>query len=190
MHAGECERTRDHHSHVDQTTKIGDTTYDSLLALYQGFHREPELSLHEVRTAGKLSDALEDTGYTVTRSVGGNGVVAVMKNGQGPTVMVRCDLDALPIEENTGLPYASTITATNDAGEEVHVMHASGHDIHMTVLAGVARVMARLRGQWNGTLMLVGQPAEEIGRGAQSMLKERRSVHALPEARLCTCPAC
>ncbi len=146
--------------------------YDSLFELYQHLHRNPELSLHEKRTAARLADALREAGYDVTTGVGGHGVVALLKNGAGPTVMVRCDIDALPIKENTGLPYASTVTATDDAGDNVHMMHACGHDMHVTCLIGVARVMVSLRDAWQGTLMLIGQPAEERGLGARAMLDD------------------
>ena len=146
--------------------------YDSLLALYHHFHRHPELSLHEERTAAKLADELRAVGYTVTTGVGGHGVVALMKNGPGPTVMVRTDLDALPVRETTGLPYASAVTTTDPGGRTVHVMHACGHDVHITSLIGVARVLAALREEWAGTLMLIGQPAEERGLGAAQMLDD------------------
>lgn len=158
--------------HVIQIAKIVEELYGPLLARYEDLHSNPELSLHEVRTASKLAAELRDAGCDVTPGVGGNGVVAIMNNGPGRTVMVRCDLDALPIKERTGLGYASTATAIDDSGQKVNVMHACGHDIHMTTVIGVARVMARMKDAWSGTLMLIGQPAEERGLGAKSMLDD------------------
>ncbi len=157
---------------IEIITRIVDAQYKSLLDVYQDFHRNPELSLHEVRTAKTLAGALTDAGFDVTTGVGGQGVVALLKNGAGPTVMIRTDLDALPVRENTGLPYASTATTKDDEGQQVPVMHACGHDVHITSLIGVARVMSKLRDTWSGTLMLIGQPAEEGGTGARSMLKD------------------
>jgi len=145
---------------------------ESLEALYKHFHRNPELSLHEKESAARVARELRDAGYDVTTNVGGTGVVGVMKNGPGKTVLVRGDMDALPIVEKTGLPYASTIRTTDDRGVEVGVMHACGHDMHMTSLVGTARLMAKLRSEWSGTLVMVGQPAEEAGGGAKAMLAD------------------
>jgi len=145
---------------------------EALLALYRDLHAHPELSLHEVRTAARIADELERSGFSVTRAVGGHGVVAVLTNGTGPTVLIRSDLDALPVEERTGLAYASTQTAKDDSGREVSLMHACGHDVHMTVLVGTARELARQRAAWSGTLVLIGQPAEERGLGAKAMLDD------------------
>ncbi|HWA86645.1 MAG TPA: amidohydrolase [Opitutus sp.] len=144
--------------------------YPSLDAFYKDLHAHPELSLQETRTAQKLSAALRDAGYEVTENFGGHGVVAVLKNGPGPTLLIRTDLDALPVAEETGLPYASTARATDPDGKEVPVMHACGHDVHMTILTGTARELAALRDRWSGTLVLLGQPAEERGLGASAML--------------------
>lgn len=144
----------------------------SLVELYQEQHRNPELSLHEKETAARLAGHLETAGFSVTRNVGGHGVVGLLRNGDGPTVMIRTDLDALPVEERTGLPYASKVVTRNDEGVEVPVMHACGHDIHITNQIGVARYMAAHRDRWAGTLMCVGQPAEERGAGASNMLKD------------------
>lgn len=142
----------------------------ALVELYQHFHRNPELSLQEVETSKRLADELKQVGATVTTGVGGHGVVAILKNGAGPTVLLRADLDALPVTEETQLPYASRVTAKNDRGQEVGVMHACGHDIHVTNLIGVARYLAANRDAWQGTLFFIGQPAEERGDGAKLML--------------------
>src|SRR5437660_3665640 len=130
-------------------------------ALYVDVHQNPELSGHETQTAEKLVSRLRTLGYEVTEHVGGNGVVAILKNGPGPTVMLRTELDALPVEEKTGLPYASKVHAKDDNGRDVAVMHACGHDLHMASLFGTAAIMARTKDAWHGTLMLIGQPAEE-----------------------------
>ncbi|MFY9552241.1 MAG: amidohydrolase [Thermoanaerobaculia bacterium] len=148
------------------------TIYPDLEALYIDLHQTPELSLHEEKTSAKLAGRLRVLGYDVTERVGGYGVVAVMKNGKGPTVLVRADMDALPVEEKTGLPYASKVRTKNDAGVEVPVMHACGHDVHMTSLIGAATLLAKAKGRWRGTLVLIAQPAEEGGHGAQNMLKD------------------
>ena len=158
-----------------QTKQISDLAAaekDSLLQLYTYLHLHPELSFHENETAAKLVSELKPLGFEVTPNVGGHGFVAVLKNGPGPTVMVRTDLDALPVVENTGRPYASKIRTTDEYGNEVGVMHACGHDIHMTSLVGTARVLTKLKNQWSGTLVLIGQPAEERGAGAKAMLDD------------------
>ena len=149
-----------------------DNVYPDARQFYLDLHQHPELSGHETRTSAKLAARLRGAGYEVTGQVGNTGVVAVMKNGAGPTVMLRTELDALPVEEKTGLPYASQVRVKDDAGQEVPVMHACGHDLHMAALAGTAEVMARNRGNWHGTLMLIGQPAEETIGGAEGMLKD------------------
>jgi amidohydrolase len=149
-----------------------DSIYPDLEALYRDLHASPELSLQEEKTSGKMAERFRGLGYDVTEKVGGFGVVAVMRNGAGPTVLVRADMDALPVEEKTGLPYASTVTATDAAGNTVAVMHACGHDVHMTSLVGAATLLARARERWRGTLVLVGQPAEEAGNGALNMLND------------------
>jgi amidohydrolase len=146
--------------------------YPDLDALYVDLHQTPELSLHEEKTSAKLADRLRALGYDVTDHVGGFGVVAILKNGKGPTVLVRADMDALPVAERTGLPYASKVTTKDDAGDVVPVMHACGHDIHVTSLVGAATLLARAKNRWRGTLVLVGQPAEEGGGGAGNMLKD------------------
>lgn len=146
--------------------------YPSLESFYTTLHREPELSLSEQKTADRLSAELRTAGYGVTTNVGGHGVVAVLKNGPGKTLLIRTDLDALPVKEQTGAPYASTAQAASPAGLPVDVMHACGHDIHMTCLVGTARALAQMKDRWKGTLVLIGQPAEEVGKGAAAMLKD------------------
>ena len=143
-----------------------------IVELYREFHRNPELSFEEKETAARLADNLESAGYEVTRGVGGHGVVALLKNGEGPTLMLRADLDALPVTEQTGLVYASKIKVKHATVGETGVMHACGHDIHITNLIGVGRYMAQHKDRWSGTLMLIGQPAEERGAGATAMLKD------------------
>jgi len=143
-----------------------------LVNYYKDLHRNPELSLKEERSAAHLAKELKAAGFDVTEGVGGTGVVAVLKNGDGPTVLVRSDMDALPIVEQTGLPYASRVTTRDRTGREVGVMHACGHDVHMTCLVGTARVLSALKDRWAGTLVLVGQPAEEIGAGSRMMLAD------------------
>jgi hippurate hydrolase len=149
-----------------------DSLYPSLDALYCDLHRNPELSLHEEKTAAKLAERMRSIGFDVTEHVGGFGLVCVLKNGPGTTVMVRTDLDALPIKEETNLPYASGVTVKNEAGETVPVMHACGHDIHMASWVGAATLLAGLRNRWHGTLVFVGQPAEEMLQGAQEMVRD------------------
>lgn len=147
-----------------------DTLYPDLDALYRDLHQNPELSSHEEKTAAKLAERMRKLGYEVTTGVGGNGVVAVLRNGAGPTLLVRTDMDALPVEEKTGLPYSSKVTAPDPAGKAVPVMHACGHDIHMTSWIGAATLLAQAKDQWHGTLVFVGQPAEETVVGARAML--------------------
>ncbi len=146
--------------------------YPQLLELYQHFHMHPELSLHEQQTSQRVAAELNQSGFEVTAGVGGFGVVSVLRNGSGPTILLRSDLDALPVKEQTGLAYASRARAVDDTGTEVDVMHACGHDIHMAVLVGTARVLAAIKDGWQGTLVLIGQPAEEKGSGARTMLKD------------------
>jgi len=146
--------------------------YPQVQTLYMDLHQHPELSSHEVNTAAKLASQLRALGYDVTEHVGGTGVVGILHNGAGPTVMLRTELDALPVEEKTGLPYASTVHTKDDAGHDVPVMHACGHDIHMAALVGTAEIMAKTKDQWHGTLMLIAQPAEETVGGAKGMLAD------------------
>src|SRR3954451_24086590 len=140
--------------------------------LYRDVHAHPELSMQEHRTAGKAAERLQGAGYEVTTEIGGTGVVGVLGNGDGPTVMLRADMDALPVREATGLPYASTTTATDADGNEVPVMHACGHDMHVTWLAGVAALLAGARDAWQGTVLAVFQPAEETAQGARAMIDD------------------
>jgi hippurate hydrolase len=143
-----------------------------LLGLYRHFHTHPELSLMEKETAARFAAELRAAGLEVTTNVGGYGVVGILKNGTGPTVMVRTDLDALPVTENTGLPFASKVKVKDSSGVEVGVMHACGHDVHMTSILGATRYLAGHRADWNGTLVVIGQPAEERVLGAKAMLDD------------------
>jgi len=146
--------------------------YSQIEKIYMDLHAHPELSHHEVRTAAKMAEGLRALGFEVTERVGGTGVVGLLRNGPGPVVMVRTELDALPVEEKTGLPYASHVKAKNDEGIEVPVMHACGHDVHMSSWLGTARLLADNRQHWGGTVMMLGQPAEETIAGAAGMLKD------------------
>ena len=154
------------------TAKEVDAVYRDAHALYLDIHQNPELSGHETQTAAKLAARLRNLGYEVTEHVGGTGVVALLKNGAGPTVMFRTELDALPVQEKTGLPYASTVRTKDDAGRDVPVMHACGHDLHMAAIVGTAEIMSHSKSTWHGTLMLIGQPAEETISGANAMVKD------------------
>ena len=149
-----------------------DAIYPEVETLYLDLHRNPELSLHEHQTAAKLAERAKALGYEVATGVGGTGVVAELKNGAGPTVLFRTDMDALPVEEKTGLPYASHVVTKNDAGVTVPVMQACGHDIHMSSWFGTAKLMATNKDRWKGTLILIGQPAEELVMGAAAMMKD------------------
>ncbi len=152
----------------------------SWLTTYKNLHAAPELSHREEKTSAFVAGELRKLGFTVTERIGkfqneqwvGYGIVGVMKNGAGPTVLVRTELDALPVEEKTGVPYASVVKTKNDAGVEVSVMHACGHDIHMTSFLGTAKMLTELKSRWSGTLVMLGQPAEETGDGANAMLRD------------------
>ena len=152
----------------DATAKL----LPALLDQYRDFHAHPELSLHEVATAAKLAKVARDAGFEVTEKVGGTGVVAVLRNGAGPVLLIRADMDALPVTENSGLPFASRVRATTDGGVETGVMHACGHDTHMASWIGTLRNLAAMKGQWHGTLVMIAQPAEESGLGARMMLED------------------
>src|SRR6202167_6101232 len=154
------------------TSKEVEAVYPEAHALYLDLHQTPELSSHETQTAAKLAGRLRGLGYEVTEHVGGTGIVAILKNGAGPTVMLRTELDALPVEEKTGLSYASKVHAKDDAGHDVPVMHACGHDLHMASIIGTAAIMAHSKDSWHGTLMLIGQPAEETILGAKGMIDD------------------
>jgi len=149
------------------------TVADEWVSLYQDLHRNPELSFQETRTAGIVAARLRDLGYDVTEGVGRTGVVGLLVNGDGPVVLLRADMDALPVAENTGLDYASTARGTDPEGNDVAVMHACGHDVHVTCLLAAAAELAADRSSWSGTVLLVFQPAEELGAGATAMLEDR-----------------
>lgn len=144
----------------------------SLMALYRDLHAHPELSLQETATAAKLVALIRPLGFTITEGVGGTGVVAVMKNGPGPTLLIRADMDGLPVVEKTGLSFASKVKAVTRDGVESGVMHACGHDTHMAAWIGTARALAAMKAQWSGTLVMILQPAEEIGAGAAAMIAD------------------
>lgn len=146
--------------------------YPSLESLYTDLHRNPELSKMEEKTAAKMAERLRAAGFEVAENIGGYGVVGILRNGPGPTVLLRTDMDALPVKEDTGLPYASTVMVKNLAGETVPVMHACGHDAHMTSWVGAATILAQEKARWSGTLMCVGQPAEEGVTGARAMVAD------------------
>lgn len=143
-----------------------------LEGLYKHLHSNPELSFYEKETSKRMADELKKAGFEVTENIGGYGVVGVLKNGSGPTILVRTDTDALPVLEQTGTPYASKVKTKDEGGNEVPVMHACGHDMHMTVWVGVARMLNELKSKWKGTIVMIGQPAEERSGGAKAMLKE------------------
>jgi amidohydrolase len=159
---------------------IADAELPSLLTIYKDLHTHPELSTHEERSAAIVAKELKAVGCEVTERVGKYdkpgltcfGVIGVMKNGDGPVVAIRTDLDGLPVHEETGVPYASTVTTKNDAGQDVSVMHACGHDIHMSTFIGTARALAKLKDKWHGTIIFIGQPAEETVGGARALLKD------------------
>lgn len=155
----------------DQLKKMAEEDYPYLEKLYLYLHQNPELSFYEFNTAKRMAEELRSQGYEVTEKMGGNGVVGVLKNGVGPLIMVRTDMDALPIQEETGLPYASKATAKDEVGNTVGVMHACGHDTHMTSWVATARNLAKLKNNWKGTLVFIGQPAEERNGGAKAMLE-------------------
>ncbi len=143
---------------------------DGLDGLYRDLHAHPELSLHEEKTAARLSGVLEKAGFQVSEKIGGTGVVGILMNGPGPVVLVRTEMDALPVIEETGLPFASTVQALDDRGRKVGVMHACGHDVHMTVWSGTASFLGQHKELWKGTVVFIAQPAEEIGAGARQMI--------------------
>ncbi len=159
---------------------LAEAELPSLLTIYKDLHTHPELSTHEERSSAIVAKELKLAGCEVTEHVGKYekpgatcfGVIGVMKNGAGPTVLVRTDLDALPVHEETGVPYASTVTTKSDDGKDVPVMHACGHDIHMSTFIGTARALAKLKEKWHGTIIFVGQPAEETVGGARALLKD------------------
>src|SRR5699024_271198 len=151
---------------ADAVLKELDALVPPHLELYEDLHRHPELSFQEERTSGIVADRLRELGYEVTTGIGPTGLVGVLANGEGPTVLARADMDALPVQEATGLPYASTATGTDASGEEVPVMHACGHDMHVTCLLAAAQLLAEHTDAWSGTFIALFQPAEEVGTGA------------------------
>lgn len=156
---------------IDRVDQYLKADLDNLVSFYKKRHQNPEISLMEKETSKDLAAELRKAGYTVTENIGGYGIVGILKNGEGPQILYRTDMDALPMTEKTNLDYASKIT-TDYNGSIVGTMHSCGHDMHMTTLLGTARAMAEIKDQWSGTLMLIGQPAEEIGAGAKAMLDD------------------
>ena len=154
----------------DRVAAAVDNELPSLVSLYKHLHANPELSFMEVKTAKRLAAELGEAGLQITSGVGGHGLVGVLKNGDGPTLLIRADMDGLPVQEETGLPYASKKQMADDLGNTVYTMHACGHDVHMTSFVGTARLLGQLRDVWSGTLVMIGQPAEERGAGARAML--------------------
>jgi amidohydrolase len=170
LHAGSKPAAPDaRKQHIDAAI---DKHLSSLETLYKQLHSNPELAYNEVQTSARLAKELKALGFEVTAQVGGHGVVGVFKNGPGPTVMVRADMDALPITEKTGLPYASKVRTRDKDGNDVGVMHACGHDLHMTCWVGTARTLIGMKDRWQGTLVFIGQPAEEVGGGARRMIAD------------------
>ncbi|MHA6718025.1 amidohydrolase [Sphingomonas sp. RS6] len=157
---------------ADRVREATNRAMPQLMALYRDLHANPELSLHEVKTAAKLADAARAAGFEVTEKVGGTGVVAVLRHGNGPVLLIRADMDGLPVTEDTGLPYASKVRAVTEEGIESGVMHACGHDTHMASWVGTLRNLAAMKDRWHGTLVMIAQPAEERGRGAKDMLDD------------------
>ncbi|MGB0522845.1 MAG: amidohydrolase [Flammeovirgaceae bacterium] len=158
--------------HTEAIKKQANQELPYLFDLYKHLHQNPELSFYEKETSKRLAQELKSIGFEVTENIGGYGVVGVLKNGKGPTVLIRTDTDALPVLEQTGTPYASTVKTKDEAGNEVPVMHACGHDMHMTVWVGVARTLKEMKSKWKGTIVMIAQPAEERSGGAKAMLKE------------------
>ena len=165
-----------------------DTVQSWHLDFYQDVHRHPELSFQETRTAGLVRDRLTELGYEVRAGIGRTGLVGILRNGDGPVVLARADMDALPVREATGLPYASTVTTTDASGQETPVMHACGHDMHITCLLAAAQLLADHQPAWSGTFIALFQPAEELGTGARAMVEDGLA-RADPQARRRPWPA-
>jgi hippurate hydrolase len=159
-------------AHADPLRDAVAKDMPSLTALYRELHANPELSMQEVKSAARMAAEAKKLGFDVTTGVGKTGVVAVMKNGPGPVLLLRADMDGLPVVEQTGLSFASKVRGTSSAGVESGVMHACGHDTHMTAWVGAARRLAAMKSQWSGTLVMIAQPGEEIGVGAKAMLDD------------------
>ncbi|MDX8339039.1 amidohydrolase [Draconibacterium sp. IB214405] len=167
---------------VSEVESLVDKDKDRLIETFKDIHQNPELGFMEVRTAGIVAKELQKLGYEVKTGIAKTGVVGILKNGNGPVVMFRADMDAIAAEEHTGLPYASTTRVTNNEGEEVPVAHLCGHDAHTTWMLGLAKVMAELKDKWSGTLVVVGQPAEELIEGASAMVSDGLyTTHGVPE---------
>src|SRR5258708_23266398 len=166
----------------DQVRKQVDIEYPTLFEFYKDLHTHPELSFQEEQTSARVAAECRKAGFEVTTGVGKHGVVAVLRNGGGPTVLLRTDMDALPVKEQTGLPYASTATTLDDKGDQVPVMHACGHDAHMACAAGTARILARLKDRWHGTLVIIVQPAAERGGRARVTVADRLFARCLRAA--------
>ena len=149
-----------------------DNEYPFLEKLYRDLHSHPELSFQEQKTSARLANELSDIGFEVSLNIGGYGIVGILRNGNGPTVLIRTDMDGLPIKEQTSLPYASIVRTKDEDGRDVGIMHACGHDAHMTVFIGTARLLTKFKDRWQGTLIMIGQPAEEKGAGARAMLED------------------
>ncbi|MCT1523584.1 M20 metallopeptidase family protein [Sphingobacterium hotanense] len=158
--------------HLDELRNLINTSFPQLERIYKDLHANPELSLQEAYTSKRLSAELTKIGISVTSNIGGYGIVGLLSNGEGPTIMIRTDMDALPIQEETGLSYASRIRMKDKNGVETAVMHACGHDFHMSTWLGVAKVLMQMKSKWKGTIVFVGQPAEEIGVGARAMIAD------------------
>lgn len=158
--------------HLPAVDKLVAAELPDLVKLYTHLHQNPELSLQEEKSAARMAEELKKLGFAVTTKIGGHGVVGVFKNGDGPCAYIRADMDALPVTEQTGVPYASKARGKNSAGAECGIMHACGHDVHMTCFVGTARTLVALKDQWAGTLVMVAQPAEEIGVGARAMIAD------------------
>ena len=157
---------------IESINRQIDSSIGDWITFYKTCHTHPELSLHEKESAARLAKVFDQAGITVTQHVGGFGVVGVLANGKGPTILIRTDLDALPVTEDTGLPYASKATFTKPDGSKVGVMHACGHDMHQTVMAGTSQTLAAMKDKWAGTIVFIAQPAEEIGQGARLMIED------------------
>ncbi len=159
-------------SHADSLRDNIAAQMPGLMAIYRDLHANPELAFQEVRSAKIMADAARKAGFEVTEKVGRTGVVAVMRNGPGPTVLLRADMDGLPVTEQTGLAFASKKRSVSEDGVDSGVMHACGHDTHMTGWIGAAKILAAHKAEWSGTLVMIGQPAEEVGMGARAMLAD------------------
>jgi amidohydrolase len=179
--ADDSPSNKEFNSRLAKVTEACNRYITQLVTIYKDIHSHPELSLQEVRTSNKLAGLMKTFGYEVHTGVGGHGIVCVLKNGSGPTVMVRTDMDALPVVEHTGLPYASKARGRDKAGNDVGVMHACGHDMHMSCWLGTAHTLADLKDLWHGTLIFIGQPAEESGSGARLMLDEGKLFERFPK---------